>query len=79
MRKFWHWFGRLNEPWKLLLILLFLTIALGAMNLGFATEKHNPYLIFGGLTFFLLLFLSRIRFLNKEAISRGFKIRGRHL
>ena len=77
MQRFWRWFDRLNGLRKLLLILLFLAITLGAMSLGFATEKHNPYLVFGGLFFFLLLFLNRFCFLNQEEGSKGFHVRGR--
>lgn len=79
MRRFWIWYDNLKEMRKFLLTLLFIAIALGLISLGFATERHNPYLVFGGFTFFLLVFLSRIRFSNKEAESRGFHIRGRRL
>ncbi len=79
MWKFWIWYDRLKEPWRELLLLLFLAIGFGGISLGFVIEKHNLYLIFGGLFFILLLFLSRACFLNQEAGSRGRKTRGRQL
>ncbi len=77
MRKFWVWFERLNELRRFLLVLLFAAVGFGMISLGFATEKHNPYLVFGGFLFILLLFLSRIHFLKQEAASRGLHIRSK--
>ena len=77
MRRFWRWFDRLNGSRKLLLILLFLAVTLGMISLGFAMEEHGPYLIFGSLFFFLLLFLNRFCFLNQEEESKGFHIHRR--
>jgi hypothetical protein len=77
MRKFWFWFDKLDGLWKLLLILLFLAIGIGAISVGFVVEKHSPYLIFGGLFFILLLFLNRACFLDQEAASRRLHIRSK--
>ncbi len=79
MRRFWIWYDKLDGLWKLLLILLFLAMGIGAISLGFAMERHSPYLIFGGLFFILLLFLNRVCFLNQEAESGGQKTHGRRL
>ncbi len=79
MWRFWTWYDRLKEPWRELLLLLFLAIGFGGISLGFVMEKHNLYLIFGGFFFILLLFLSRACFSNQEAESRKFRIRGRRL
>ena len=79
MRRFWIWYDKLDGLWKFLLILLFLAIGIGAISVGFAMEKHSPYLIFGGLFFILLLFLNRACFLSQEAKSEGRETRGRRL
>ena len=77
MRRLWIWYEKLSDLWRLLFVLAFVGIGIGAISLGFATEKHNPFLVFGGFLFILLLFLSRIRFLNQKEASRGFHIRRR--
>ncbi len=75
MRKFWTWYNRLKEPWRELLLLLFLAIGFGGISLGFVVEKRNPYFIFGGFLFLLLPTWSWVRFLNREEESRGFHVR----
>ncbi len=79
MRRFWIWYDKLDGLWKLLLILLFLAMGIGAVSLGFAMERHSSYLIFGGLFFILFLFLNRACFLHQEAESKGRKTHGRRL
>lgn len=79
MRRFWIWYDKLDGLWKLLLVLLFFAIGIGAISLGFAMERHSSYLIFGGLFLILFVYSSRAWYLNKEAKSRGFKVNGRRL
>ncbi len=77
MWRFWIWYDKLDGLRKLLLILLFLAIGIGAISVGFVMEEHGPYLIFGGLFFILFSFLSRICFLNQESESKRRKTYGR--
>ena len=77
MRRFWIWYENLKEPWDLLFALAFMGTSIGAISFGMVW--HKPYLVFSGLLFLLLLLGSRIRFLNREAKSRGFKTSGRRL
>ncbi len=81
MRRFWIWYDKLNEPWRLFLCLFLVAIGTGAI--GFGAGVQNPHLKFGlrlgGWAFLFFLILSRIRSLNKEGKSKGFKISGRRL
>lgn len=72
MRRFWTWYDKLNELWRMLLILLFVAVSIGAISCG--NVWHNPYLMFGGLLFLVLGLWSRIRFVQKSGRIKGRKL-----
>lgn len=81
MRRFHIWYDGLKEPWRELTCLSLFSIGIGAIVLG--PVWHNPFLSFGvsfgGIFYILFLVVSRDRFLNEKAKSRGFKVCGRRL